>query len=988
MAERFSVQKKIIMAGANAAAIEARKGISNERSQPIVSASLDAGTTSGKIVNQRRRNNENNIGISEPQNNGNDIVLRSLDLKEKEHLNERITFLRKEIQALELKAKQGEKVEDAEVISREEMVRTLEKKRKNISDQESAQKKKSSGKNAETSSKPQTQTGSDRGGRNNGGGRGSIPPDEPPIVPPSDNEGGLEDFVPQVGDMWVKTNADGTQSRIFVTALTEGMMDVRQGANAEELLSEPREEDEGDMTAHSLSIEALQEKLSTEGYVREAQGQKISSIPVVDSVSAEAWQKAEQEELERQKTEKKAENDRLASVRAGHEARLRELLDQEEEGSFDTVPTDEKEEPKEIKASETIKNEPIIELQTSEEKTLETDREAEQANIDSLRTMVGEMRARWVETDVKNRDAWKKFKSMFGIEQDARKDDAQVYYETAVKNLQNAEVALLQKRIDEEQLTPEERTKEIERIMRYYKLDESTNLINERTQYKSEHLKDASGIEKVTVLLGNLGRAYNRIPLTRKLAITAAFLGITAGIALSGGSGTAAGALAFASVIRKVASGAGMAVGTEALLESFGERKRVDQAEGEIAQEMERLKTESLGMKPEVTFDALNTLLDQDINALNTKLQNEKRAKTWRKVSALGVGGLVGSGWLTQVAMDHLGGNQAVDWVKDQIGNTPQASAQIPTPGEVSPLAIPSVPVPSEAPIEAPQVPQPDTDPLTGVFNQDYVVKPGDSVWKIAGGVADTLKLEGAEKTHFIDALKDKYGDVQLKAGETIKFSDHGIDKAFVENALSQAQSLSPDQIVSITANDAKIADYVASHPGTTLTNAKVDEILSGKIATQSVGENTPPLERVTESPVSNVVPVESPSVSREPVFTAELIPRVNDWYMQIFRMENPALGQDWIVDKKEMSSIKLMDIFKDAKLYKAGSFTGYKTGLNHEQIKNFTQFFQGVEDNKIAFDRIAFLREHPNVTVMDYLKKISTLVTPGQRLGLYTTTQ
>lgn len=667
---------------------------------------------------------------------------------------------------------------------------------------------------------------------------------------------------------------------------------------------------------------------------------------------------------------------KLERQRAEHEARLQAL--QEEEGSLDIAPMNGGEKPEVVEVvSETPEQEA--------EQIPGVDREAEQANIDNLRTMVGEMRTYWVKKDVENRDAWKKFKSMFGIEKSAEKNEVQVAYENALNDLRDAEISMLRRKTEDGTLSVEEREKEIERLIRYYKLDESTNLIDARTQYKSEHLKDASGIEKVTVLLGNLGRFYNRIPLKGKLAITAAFLGTAAGIALSGGSGTAVGALAFASVMRKVVSGAGVAVGTEALLESFGAHKRISKAKEEIEYQVNSLTFNVEGSLSE-HLSELDTLLKKDIDSLNTKLQNEKRAKTWRKVSAVGVGGLVGSGWLAQIAMDHLGGNQAVDWVKDQIGNTPQAPAQIPAPGEVSPPATPSVPVPSEAPIEAPQIPKPDA--LTGVLNQDYVVKPGDSVWKIAGGIADTMNLKGAQRTYFIDALKDQYGDVQLKTGETIKFSDHGIDKAFVDNAFSQAQSLSPDQIASITANDAKIADYVASHPGTTLTNAKVDEILSGKIASQSVGENTPPLEQATESSVSNVVPVESPSVSREPVFTAELTPRVNDWYMQMFRMENPGIGQDWIVDKKEMSSIKLMDIFKDAKLYKAGSFTGYKTGLNPEQIKNFTQFFQGVEDNNIAFDRMAFLREHPNVTVMDYLKKISTLVTPGQRLGLYTTTQ
>lgn len=606
-------------------------------------------------------------------------------------------------------------------------------------------------------------------------------------------------------------------------------------------------------------------------------------------------------------------------------------------------------------------------------------------DIDQLKSEVERTRAFWVETDVKNTTAWRKFKSLFGIEQDARKDETQVAYETALKNLRNAEITRLYTQKDgngQDMMTAEGIQQEIERMLRYYKLDESVNLINARTEYKAEH-QTLGG--KMMDTLGALGRAYNRIPLKHKLILTGALAGITIGTTLSGG--TAIGAMASVALLRKLVSGAGTAVGVEALLESFGSRKRTSSAEKEIKTQTEMIQK---GKNPEEIYDSLNTLLNRDIASLGVKLENEKRAKTWRKLSSVGVGGLVGSGWLTQVAMNHMGGNEAVDWVKNQFGTSASESK---ISAVVTPVEKPSVPLKPDA--------------VSEMIGKDYVVQKGDSVWKIGGRVADTLGLQGAEKTHFIDALKDKYGDVQLKAGEKIDFSAHGIDKGFVENALSHTKALSPDQVASITANDVKIAEYIASHPGTTLDNAVVDQILRGETLLQAdavtmsdgtvfqtadtIATEVPNMregiEQITESPVDDAVPVESPALSSEPIFTAELTPRVNDWYMQIFRVENPALGQDWIVDKKEMGAIKLMDVFKDAKLYQSGSFTGYKTGLSPEQVKNFTQFFQGVEDNKIVFDRMAFLREHPNVTVMDYLKKIATLVTPGQRLGLYTTT-
>ncbi|MEI8096931.1 MAG: hypothetical protein WCG73_02400, partial [Candidatus Moraniibacteriota bacterium] len=558
-----------------------------------------------------------------------------------------------------------------------------------------------------------------------------------------------------------------------------------------------------------------------------------------------------------------------------------------------------------------------------------------------------------------------------------------------------------------------------------------------------------------------------------------------------------------------VAAGLGTAVAVEAGLEKFADSRRTSKAEKEVQEQLARLYTdqdeaethESDDEKQARYLSNLDENLKKDIDLLDVKLQSEKRAKTWRKLGSVGIGSLVGSGWMTQFAMDHLGGHVAVDWVKDHVssvfggshgtpvpeaghvttskpslgqlrsihpltpeggsvGNTPLHPASSPLSGASSVVGVetarPGVPGASAAgpgvanpeqlggssttgvteaiagqqpDVNKPSVPTSETlvpevsaEVKMGETIEDFVandmeIEKGDSVWKIAGLLADQLDLkEDAQRTHFIDALKDKFGDVRLKAGETINFSDHGIDEDFVKSALADVKGLTEGQIASIEANDAKIADFAAKNPGVTLTNESVETILNGNSVEVTLGQSTgvidyskpsapiidrvnAPGETLSATSISSeyVVPVEGspaveqstgPNISRiEPVFTAELQPRVNDWYVQIFKMENPAPGQDWFVDKGKIGSMKLMDMMKDAKLYKEGSLTGYKTGLSGEQIKNFAAFFQNVERYEIVFDRKAFFQEHPHATVMDYLKKVAPLVTKGQRLGLYTTT-
>jgi len=531
---------------------------------------------------------------------------------------------------------------------------------------------------------------------------------------------------------------------------------------------------------------------------------------------------AEERELERQQVENESENDRLASVRAENEARLQEL--QKEEGSIvdsSVAETLDKAENLPVKLAIEVplvvspENKSILELESeSRKEVINPEKEAEQASIDGLRTLVGEFRAAYVKEDVEATTTWKKLKSILGIERDTEKGGHQKAYETALQNLQNAEMNMMRSGMAEDgkTLSSQGIQEGAERLLRYYKLDESRNLINERTQYKAQN---QSFSEKIVDSLGTLGRQYNSIPFTRKMMYAGIFAGLGIAGTLSGG--TAAGALASVIFARRVAAGLGTAVATEAGLEKLGDWQRSSKAEKEIKEQLRMLGKESLGAKPEVTFDALNILLDEDIASLNTKLQNEKRAKTWRKLGAVGIGSLIGSGWLAQTVMEETG---AGEWIKNKTDTLFTSQNMVPNNdqgGKLPPIARHDI-------VDSP------AEKAFGILDKVYTVQKGDSVWKIAGHAADELHLKGPGRTYFIDAIKDRYGDVPpLKTGETITFSSKGVNKVFIDTVLEKMKALSSDQLTSIASNDAKIAEYVASHPGTTLNNAVVDQILHGE---------------------------------------------------------------------------------------------------------------------------------------------------------------
>jgi hypothetical protein len=312
---------------------------------------------------------------------------------------------------------------------------------------------------------------------------------------------------------------------------------------------------------------------------------------------------------------------------------------------------------------------------------------------------------------------------------------------------------------------------------------------------------------------------------------------------------------------------------------------------------------------------------------------------------------------------------------------------------------------------------------IAGFVNQDITVAKGDSVWKISGRLADQLNLEGAERTHFIDSLKDKFGDVPLQEGEIINFSEKGIDKEFIENALGKSGSLTAEQISSIEANDANIAEFSRENPHVTLTNEGVDQILhpNPSVGVSASDVNVPrthvlpsglklvPIGDLTlddgDSTVTNLqnqlnVADTKIDMLHQGYVELQHLPRAEDWSSQIFgTAPNESLGMSSKtfaeIQNTPISSIQgdIESIMRDKKIYADGQIVGGNSGLQGWQLKNFTDFSNSKESSlKLS----TYMKSLPwsmqdKVTLGDYIKHVTPLVKPGDRLGasgLYTTTK
>lgn len=441
--------------------------------------------------------------------------------------------------------------------------------------------------------------------------------------------------------------------------------------------------------------------------------------------------------------------------------------------------------------------------------------------IERLKSEVAEMRAEYVKEDYENTNAWAKVKSFFRLKESSKSADIeywQAQYQNKLIAVQEAELEQLK----QSGLTGKDLKEAMAGTLQYFKLDEIISVVDARTQYRAEN---RGWGEKIVDTFGAMGRYYNRLSLKEKLALTAILAG---GTIVTVGSGGVAGSAIAAMLVgaRKVFSGSGTFVGVEALLEEHGKRSLAKKAKRETDTQMNTLATEGLGVSPEADFENLSMLLKNDIDALNGKLQDEKRAKLYRKAGAAVAGYAVGSGWLSQTIMEHLGGNEAAAWVKEQLmSHTPG------TPASVAPVTRVEISRPTAADVIAPQGTVPEE---TSNFLKEHVLTSADGkrgLW----GVIESRLPENMPKTDKIKAV------------------------AALEKLIAQKlETMSPEELKAAgfpsgNINRVMVGDTIKFD--TVLSAQEIQEVLADNTPQSSaaIGANTvTPELKVAESPATN----------------------------------------------------------------------------------------------------------------------------------------
>lgn len=518
--------------------------------------------------------------------------------------------------------------------------------------------------------------------------------------------------------------------------------------------------------------------------------------------------------------------------------------------------------------------EAVMPVEAAKVLTLDHTMEMPDMALEAVRARVEAARRAYVYEDYVNTNRWLKIKNFFrGIKQEKSADTEyyQAEYNNALIDLRNAELA----NIKQSGLEGKALHEALAGTLKYFKKDEPFNVRRERDQVRMEQ-QGWPGI--VMEQVENIGRSYNSLSFKQKTMTAGVLLGLAG---MTGGTSLlarrllagAGAAVALEAVAGKIA---------DARQSAKAEKEAREQME---LLEKHNFWNEKRSHEADVRY--LNEMIAKDIFSLDKKLQKSKHDALLRKAAAFGLGfgggyfakelfDLAGGNWLAreakEVVMEKWGGNEVAEAVKEYATEKlpaqsipPAATIAIPEPEPPrSSDVLPSEPreavVPDETAPAGPITPEPEsvlpptdvpTEPAepkgtlvpdeeaaavpaaTGlegtaakfqdILNGPYDVKKGDSVWKIIA--ARVEGLEGSEKTHFVDALKDKVGDIRLKAGAQIDFSQY-FNQADIAQAYAEAQGLSPEKIASIAANDAKIAAFAAAHPDVTLTHESVDSIL------------------------------------------------------------------------------------------------------------------------------------------------------------------
>lgn len=490
-------------------------------------------------------------------------------------------------------------------------------------------------------------------------------------------------------------------------------------------------------------------------------------------------------------------------------------------------------------------------------------------------------RERFARADI-DRDKAKKRARRDGLtEVDSEEyDKAKEEYKNVLNAIRAEKYAQAKKDVEAMGLSPEEAKIELQRraedILKETLTLEAIELNDLEQNIRTEQKKGiGKAFEKMWKGALGVSERYQKMPLKKKILISAGLLG--AGVAAGAAGGIFAAAIGGGVVAARWAQRGLSGVGLFRGVESTTKRIQENRTERNIREEF---GGEEIGE----ILDKGDVALDNRLFELNKQKDTERR----RRYAGAAAAAILGSFAISKLigwGRDYLkgeffnpgpeAGGSHYDHPDSPLSPTPEPETALPGPDGPGGGSLPedSGPEGGPPPSEGPSAGGPGEIPGPDAGAGPEVLSLGSSEFEIgSGGVWGTVENnlpdtysniplgEGGrsniagEIMKEIKANPEKFGLGDIKnldnipAGHKIDLSSILNDPQKMQELYGHARGLSPEQVQNILKNNQLLDDWVKRHPGEKLTQKVVDTLLGHEVS----GPETPPS---FESPTSTPAP-------------------------------------------------------------------------------------------------------------------------------------
>ncbi len=629
------------------------------------------------------------------------------------------------------------------------------------------------------------------------------------------------------------------------------------------------------------------------------------------------------------------------------------------------------------------------------------------ALLETLKNDLAIARERYVSVDLEKSSTLLRLRNLFGLKQEVPLedvDDARTRYEEARLRFTQERLARIERKYAGDRSDAYKR--EMAEVLNFGEFEGRVQLYEARKQAEIKR-KSSSLHGRIGEKLSQWMHAYNGLKWYEKLTIGGALVGVTA----------AGGAAAFgAAFARAVLAGGSLSVTLDTALEGRADaraRAQAEEAGQKIFDKIAEIEAQTgnadlmMDMDDETRaekardFEAsVKLFVEQHLQTgkeasglFRERVDAMKRRKLLIGASGAALGLVVGKGWIgegVQHVMDHGTG---IGWLDRSFGLAalPDATDEtlLPEASVADPVATPveTQPAVSAVPERITEVPHASIEGFSSEYSnflKTANVKAGDNFWNLVQERTGGLGLNVGQSHALIDAIKDKAASLSPAEVRALGISSGDIAQLRPGDRIDFTRLFGTQDLDRYLADARRFVETVAPHAPVSNVDAVREAALAkmdATLATSPISIDTPAVESVIAETRPEVTPL------AEEVAVSEHAPRVDDWYAQIFRVESPTPGQDWVLNRSEIMRVKVADVIRDTQAFAAGKVMGYRSSLAPEQYRNFYEFAASLQKAGVV-SMTEFFRGNVNGTVEEYLKQAAPRATQGTIYGIFSTSR